>query len=220
MRGTPILMKFFRGHVRFWISVLLGIVTSVLLPASLPSVVRLLISWNCGVVVFLTLIWSWMTRLPQAQMMSRCEEEDETAGVLLLFVSTAALLSLVAIVALLATVKQFSPPERSLHVALATLTIVGAWILVPTMFTLHYADMFYSEPAERRPLIFPQTDTPTFWDFVYFSFTIAAACQTSDITTTNVAVRKVVTAHSILSFVFNISILGFAFNVSAGMLGG
>ena len=57
-----------------------------------------------------------------------------------------------------------------------------------------------------------------FWDFAYFSFTIAAACQTADVSTRSVQVRKTVVAHSIISVLFNVSILGFAVNVTAGLL--
>jgi uncharacterized membrane protein len=105
-------------------------------------------------------------------------------------------------------------------VALAALTVLNSWTLVPTMFTLHYADMFYSVTAEERPLHFPQTLEPVFGDFAYFSFTIAAACQTADVSTTNRSIRKVVAAHSVISFLFNAAILGFAINVTAGLIGG
>jgi len=87
------------------------------------------------------------------------------------------------------------------------------------MFTTHYADMFYSASAEQRPLRFPETTMPVFWDFVYFSFTIAAACQTADVSTLQAGVRKVVVAHTLISFLFNASILGFAINVTAGLIG-
>jgi uncharacterized membrane protein len=61
---------------------------------------------------------------------------------------------------------------------------------------------------------------PVFWDFIYFSFTIAAACQTADVATLNAAVRKTVVVHTLISFLFNASILGFAINVTAGLIGG
>jgi uncharacterized membrane protein len=61
---------------------------------------------------------------------------------------------------------------------------------------------------------------PVFWDFAYFSFTIAAACQTADVLTTRASIRKVVVAHELISFLFNASILGFAINVTAGLIGG
>jgi uncharacterized membrane protein len=60
---------------------------------------------------------------------------------------------------------------------------------------------------------------PIFWDFVYFSFTIAAACQTADVATTQVSMRKLVVMHTLVSFLFNASILGFAINVTAGLFG-
>jgi uncharacterized membrane protein len=110
--------------------------------------------------------------------------------------------------------------ERAAHFALAALTLVNSWILVPTMFTTHYADMFYSAKEGDRPLRFPETPLPVFWDFVYFSFTIAAACQTADVSTLNAGVRKAVIAQTLISFLFNASILGFAINVTAGLIGG
>jgi len=88
------------------------------------------------------------------------------------------------------------------------------------MFTLHYADMFYSERPGNRPLRFPESAEPVFWDFAYFSFTIAAACQTADVATANVSMRKVVLAHTLISFLFNAAILGFAINITAGLISG
>jgi len=132
----------------------------------------------------------------------------------------AALLSLVAIVEPLATLKHVVGRERIGHFALTAVTLIDSWILVPTMFTTHYADMFYSVEKTERPLSFPQTEMPAFWDFAYFSFTIAAACQTADVLTTRSSIRKVVILHELISFLFNASILGFAINVTAGLIGG
>ncbi len=109
--------------------------------------------------------------------------------------------------------------EKCVRIALAGLTVIDSWILIPAMFTLHYADMFYSAEPDSRPLEFPDKGEPVFWDFAYFAFTIAAACQTADVSTAQGPIRKVVLAHSVLSFFFNAAILGFAINVTAGLLG-
>jgi uncharacterized membrane protein len=61
---------------------------------------------------------------------------------------------------------------------------------------------------------------PAFWDFAYFSFTIAAACQTADVSTTEASIRRVVILHEIVSFAFNVAILGFAINITAGLISG
>jgi uncharacterized membrane protein len=212
--------KLFRYHPRVWIALAAGTTIFFLLPSHWSIVSRILVCWNCGVALFLGLIYSWMIGLSAERICTRYIEEDESAEFILAFVVIAALLSVVAIVEPLATIKQVAGAKRIAHLSLAALTLVNSWLLVPTMFATHYADMFYSVPEKDRPLTFPNTPMPIFWDFAYFSFTIAAACQTSDVSTTNPEVRKVVTIHTLVSFVFNASILGFAINVTAGLIGG
>ncbi|MGH8228574.1 MAG: DUF1345 domain-containing protein [Steroidobacteraceae bacterium] len=211
--------RFVVQHSRILIAALAGIAAYLAAPPAWSEVTRVLTGWNVSALLFLLLTYLFVTRLGAEQLRSRYEGEDPTAPVILLVVTVAALLSLVAIVELLSTLKHAMPIDQGAHLALATLTVVASWLLVPTMFTLHYADMFYSARPDSRPLSFPGTAEPAFWDFAYFSFTIAAACQTADVATTTVPIRKAVIAHEIVSFVFNVSILGFAINVTAGLLG-
>jgi uncharacterized membrane protein len=212
--------KLVSDHPRLWASVIVGCVIFFLLPAHWSTLTRVLVCWNCGVSLFLALIFAWMRRLTAEQICTRYIEEDETAPIIVAVVTIAAMFSLGAIVEPLATLKQVTGSERAGHFALAALTLVNSWILVPTMFTTHYADMFYSAREDDRPLRFPETPMPVFWDFAYFSFTIAAACQTADVSTLRAGIRKVVIAHTLVSFLFNASILGFAINVTAGLIGG
>ena len=204
-------------HVKLLTSIIVGVVLYLFLPVEWAFLARVLVSWNVGVTVFMVWVFLWMRNCSAEQLYMRYKEEDESAFVILVTVLFAALLSLVAIVALLSTVKQVAGLHRAMHVALSAATVVSSWLLVPTIFTLHYTDEFYSASDDDRPLLFPQTRRPVFWDFAYFSFTISAACQTADVSTANTAIRKVVLAHSLIAFVFNASILGFAVNVSAGM---
>ena len=210
----------FRYHPRLWLAVLAGALVFFSLPGDWELISRILVSWNVGVALFLALIFTWMTRMSPDLICSHYIDEDESAPFILAVVVLAALLSVAAIVQPLATLKHVTGTERVAHMMLAAVTLVSSWLLVPTMFTTHYADMFYSAGEEERPLQFPNTSRPAFWDFAYFSFTIAAACQTSDVSTTNQAVRKVVIVHTLVSFFFNASILGFAINVTAGLIGG
>jgi len=212
--------RLIRDHPRLAISVAAACAIFFFLPGHWSALSRLLVCWNCGVTLFLVLIFIWMSRLTSEQICSRYAEEDESAPIILVVVTLAALLSLVAIVEPLANIKQLAGAQRVAHFLLAALTLVNSWLLVPTMFTTHYADMFYSTKDDERPLRFPETPMPVFWDFAYFSFTIAAACQTADVSTTQIGIRKVVIAHTLISFLFNASILGFAINVTAGLLGG
>jgi uncharacterized membrane protein len=209
-----------RYHPRILISATVGIAIYFFLPGSWSVLSRVLVGWNAGVALFLILIYVFMVGLTAQQICLRYREEDQSGPVILVIVTIAALLSLVAIVQPLVALKQAAGADRIAHFALAALTLIDSWVLVPTIFTTHYADMFYSAAEDDRPLHFPDTPMPVFWDFAYFSFTIAAACQTADVSTTRASVRKVVIAHAVISFLFNASILGFAVNVTAGLIGG
>jgi uncharacterized membrane protein len=210
----------FLNHPRLWISFLLGGALFFVLPRDWSILSRVLLCWNGGTLLFLALIFFWMTRLTAAEICTKYIEEDESAPFILGAVIVAAVASLFAIVEPLATIKQVSGSVRAAHFGLAALTLIDSWLLVPTMFTTHYADMFYSAKEDNRPLRFPNTPMPVFWDFAYFSFTIAAACQTADVSTQDAEMRKIVIAQTLVSFLFNASILGFAINVTAGLIGG
>jgi uncharacterized membrane protein len=179
-RGVALPVQVFSRHRRTWIAVAVGILTALLLPKGWPRVTRVLVAWDCGVVFFLGAVYLWMRSLTAEQLHSHYVDEDPSGPVLLAVITAAALLSLIATVELLATLRHVQQHERLWHFVLAAATLVESWLLVPTLFTMHYADMFYSAPAGHRPLAFPQTDKPVFWDFAYFSFTIAAASQTAE----------------------------------------
>lgn len=95
----------------------------------------------------------------------------------------------------------------------------GSWCLISVLYTFHYAHLFYTSPTNRPAFIFPGNEqNPNYWDFLYFSFTIAVAAQTSDIVIMTQLARKTVLPQSILSFLFNVTIIGFSINIVAGLL--
>ena len=212
-------MRHISQHYRLLSSALAAIVLFFFLPRSWTTLTRVLVSWDFGVLLFLALALKLMTSLSAVQLSERYKEEDETAPVILIISIAGAILAMASIVAFLSSLSNLDHAEKYWHIALAALTVVSCWILIPTMFTLHYADMFYSTDARNPPLRFPDTGQPVFWDFAYFAFTIAAACQTADVSTAQGNIRRVVIAQSVLSFFFNASILGFAINVTAGLMG-
>ncbi len=209
-----------RRHPRTLIALLLGVGVFFLSPRSWPYLTRVLAGWDVGVLCLLAGLLIWIRGMSAEQISAHYIEEDPSGPVLLVLVTAAALLSLFATVELLATLRHVAHAERFWHFVLVAATLALSWLLVPTMFMMHYADMFYSAAAKERPLSFPQTKMPVFWDFAYFSFTISAACQTADVLTTRPGLRKVVIAHEIIAFFFNASVVGFAINVTAGLIGG
>ena len=222
MRTNNVVFHLARVRTRLLVAIVVGIVATVLVPDTSRTVVRFLIGWNVGVWSYLLMIAWLMGRAGATRVQEIAKREDATAGAVLAFMSVAAVTSLVAIVLELSAVKTIAPANQGVHYALTGVTLLGSWVLVNVMFTLHYAHMFYRAQEELRPLRFPDHDTlePDYWDFLYFSFTIAVAAQTSDVSVMTRDVRKVVLAQSVLSFLFNAAIIGLSINVAAGLIGG
>ena len=104
-------------------------------------------------------------------------------------------------------------PEPVTKVLIIT-TLIIAWIFSNTVYAFHYAHLAYSKPTGGcAGLEFPNTNHPTYWDFVYFAFTLGMTFQTSDVTITNERIRRVVTVHCLAAFIFNIGVLAFTINV-------
>ena len=145
--------QLFLDHPRLWISFLAGFALFFFLPQDWSVLSRVLVCWNGGTILFLALIFYWMTHLTAEEICTKYIEEDESAPFILAAVIIAAVASLFAIVEPLATIKHVSGSVRVAHFGLAALTLIDSWLLVPTMYTTHYADMFYSsEPDDRRHL--------------------------------------------------------------------
>ena len=95
-------------------------------------------------------------------------------------------------------------------------TLAIAWLFSNMVYALHYAHLAYSSPdLECSGFTFPKTPQPTYWDFVYFAFTCGMAFATSDVEVTSEHVRKVVIAHCLAAFAFNIGVLAFTINLLA-----
>lgn len=212
--------RFVHHRPRLAIAVAIGIATAFLVPTQWQPITRVLTAWNAGVWSYLVSIAWLIMRSTHVRVREIAEQEDQAAVVVLALLSIAAIFSLAAIVMVLATSKDLSVNDRLGHYAFTGITILGSWLFVGMLFTFHYAHMFYRSATDQRPLVFPEKEHyPDYWDFLYFSFTIAVAAQTSDVIVMSRSMRKVVLAQSILSFLFNAAILGMSINIAASVLG-
>lgn len=213
--------RFVRTRPRLAGSVVAGICAGAVLPARLDPIMRALLGWNVTIWLYLVLISWLMLRASQQRVREIAEQEDEGAVAVLVVMSLAAVASVAAIILELSTVKTLALHGRLAHYALTGSTVFGSWCLLGTIFTFHYARAFYSSGHEQPALCFPDKEkNPNYWDFLYFSFTIAVAAQTSDVLVMTRSLRKTVLAQSVLSFLFNAAILGLSINIAAGVVGG
>ena len=210
------LLRVGMAHKRLIISVAIGLVAMLVIPASLTT--RMLIGWDIGLLIYLVAAAVVMTRCSSASaMQSNAAAQDEGAfGILILSVA-AAVASLGAIFVELAIVERTSP-NYGLYVALAIGTVVLSWTFVHTIFALHYAHEFYGEHLRKSGLDFPGDGNPDYWDFIYFAFVLGMTFQVSDVAITHKSIRRLATAHGVLSFFFTAAIISVTVNIAASVI--
>jgi len=201
------------------LAIVLGAVASPLLPDSWPWLTRVLAGWDILVWTYLAMMAWMMVQADHHDIKRAACRQDEKGPVILAVLSLAVLVSLAAIVSQLATIKGLPDETLALRYTLAVLTLIGSWFMVGVMFCSHYAHLYYTDECGDKPLGFPEDlKTPNYWDFLYFSFTISVAVQTSDVGVATRALRRVVLGHSLIGFLFNTAILGFSINIAAGLI--
>lgn len=213
--------QFAKNHPRLILALAAGAVLAIFLPRSWSLVTRVLTGWNAGIWAYLFLIGWVMVRTSASRTVRKfAAREDNSAMTVLVMLSVAAGLSLVAIVYELASAKAATPEARLFDALFTATTIISSWLLLAVIYTLHYARLFYRSPEDIRPLKFPDDEAePDYWDFAYFSFTIAVAVQTSDVAVMSRTMRKAVLAQSVMSFAFNAAIIGLSINIAASLVG-
>ncbi len=198
---------------------LMGIAVAVLLPLPAGVVTRALLGWNVSAWLYLVLVGWMMLQADHHRLRRTAAAEAEGAATVLAIVSAACIASLVGIVAELSAARQPGAPHALPHLAFALATVAGSWLLLPTVFALTYASAYY-RTAPGGGLQFPAAGDdfkPGYGDFLYVSFTIAVAAQTSDVCISTPAMRRLVLLQSLLSFAFNTAILAFTINIAASL---
>jgi uncharacterized membrane protein len=210
----------FRNRPRMLIGLAIGIVAALVMPRQSHLMVHVLIGWDAAVWSYLVLIWVHMALADERGVREFARRDDENAGVVLAVICVATIASIAAIVLELASAKGTAGASTLWHSLLTGFTMIGAWFLIPTIFTMHYARLYYDADATETALLFPDHQLePNYWDFLYFSFTIAVASQTSDVVLRSRTIRRGALAQSILSFYFNVAVFGLCVNIAAGLLG-
>jgi len=213
-RRLPKIVRIVRARPRLFLAALLGAAVAVALPADWRVATRVLVGWDAGVAGFLLAAFALMLRADVRRIRRRAALQDEGRIVILVLVVAAALASLASIVA------ELGAGRSPWHLALATLTILLSWALVHVIFALHYAHEFHGEGVKGGGLAFPGGEEPDYWDFLYFSLVIGMTSQVSDVAVTSRTIRRTVSAHGVVSFLFNAALIALTVNIAASALVG
>ncbi len=179
-------------------------------------------TWDAYAICVLILSW---TRIITAKphVITRLAKLQHTSRTLIFsFVLLATCMSLGAVGYLLSSAKGLPKDLFAKHIIAAIGTVILSWLLVHTIFALHYAYLYYCnvKTGEKgHGLQFPDGSDfqPDYADFAYFSFVIGMTSQVSDVQISCRTIRRWALIHGMISFAFNAAILALSINILSGM---
>jgi uncharacterized membrane protein len=197
-----------------------GVVVGVLIGLLAGWTYAASIGFDVAGLVFL--VWTWLRvgRMDAAQTAQHATQEDPTRQMTRLIVLAACIASLGGVGFVLTRAAADRGSERALVAALGVGSVAISWFVVHSLFTLHYAELYYGgsgdpkEPGTGKAggIDFGLDSPPTYADFAYLAFTVGMTYQLSDTPLTTRSMRASVLRHALLSFLFGALIIGATVN--------
>ncbi len=211
-----------RRHFPFYAGVVLGL-AAFGLALLLKQPLAYAIGANVFFVIYIALTLRQMPTFSADYLSRRAQDADEPVSII--FLATGVIIC-VAVGSLFLLMNAKDAPHP-IGLAFSMLSLPLGWFTIHTMAAMHYAHLYWkgddtSDKRSRKPvggLIFPGTERPVGWDFLYYSVVIGMTAQTADTNINTTTMRIATMVHSILSFFFNTVIVAAAVNLVVSLAG-
>jgi len=213
MTETQLIFRCTSALNRLIASALLGLL-ALFLSYGAAGDLEILLTYNIAVGTYFGMLIARMAFADADETRDLAEKKETTNRLILITAAFISGASLCGVALLLHRSQSWSPWITRLHVALSVVAVFLSWMLLHTIFAIHYARLYYKPIEEgndaeyQKGLDFPDESLVDFWDFMYYSFTIAICYQTSDVTIRAREMRRLTLAHAVLSFLNVTFILG------------
>lgn len=168
------------------------------------------------VFVGIYVVWTWLVLNGMSPGDTRAhatrEDPSHTVASSVLLIASVASIGGVAML-LAAGGKQ---ADSVLEALLGALTVAASWLLVHTIYTLHYARIYYSSGSGPKPVDFnDDPSAPDYHDFAYLAFTLGMTFQVSDTALATKQVRREVLRHALVSYLLGAIVVATTVNLVA-----
>jgi uncharacterized membrane protein len=180
------------------------------------------IFWDAAALTYLVWVWLVIGRMDPAQTRSHAMEEDPSRAATDLLILAANVASLAAVAAVVVDSHNDSESAARLGGGLLALASVAlSWMLVQTLFTLRYSQLYYNTGRKAGTAVggidFNQQRPPQYTDFAYLATSLGMTYQVSDTALQNHGIRAEALKHSLLSYLFGTVILAATINLVIGL---
>ncbi len=174
-----------------------------------------LLGWAAYCLSFTVWTWLHIWRMDAEQTRNHATAEDPGRAVTELLVLAASVASLAGVAVVLLQARTSTGIDQGLFAGLALVSVALSWLLIHTLYSVRYARMYFAAPVGG--IDFNQPEPPRYSDFAYLSFDLGMTFQVSDTTLRSSEFRRVVLAHTLLSYLFGTVILATVINLVAGL---
>jgi uncharacterized membrane protein len=201
--------------VRVAVSLGAGVLSAIVVAIVGPWWLTPLSGWDIAALTFVSWMWHSLWSLDAADTAEQARRENPhriAADGLLLSASVA---SLIAVGLVLVRAGHSNELNRALLVGLSVLSVVLAWSVVHTVYSLRYAKLYYS--GTEGGIDFNAHQAPCYIDFAYLAVTIGMTFQVSDTNLKTTTFRRTALRHALLSYAFGTLIIATTINLIAGL---
>ena len=172
--------------------------------------------WGAAALLTVASTWLRIGSMGAEETARHAKTEDYSRSASDAIVLGASVASLVSVGFALVQARHHGGIGKGLLILLAVVVVAVSWLAVHLVFMVRYGDLYYAEPDGG--VDFNHRERPDYRDFAYFALTIGMTFQVSDTTITSKNVRRQVTRHALLSYVFGAVIVALAINTVASLL--
>jgi uncharacterized membrane protein len=211
-----------RSRLRFAVMLLAGLLAATAAGLSGHWVQAPAVGWSSAALIYTVWVWLVIGRLDPAETRSHATAEDPARGTTDLLILAANVASLAAVAAVVVDSHSNTDGASRLGGGLLALASVAlSWMLVQTLFTLRYAQLYYSTGRKAGAAVggidFNQSQRPQYTDFAYLATSLGMTYQVSDTALENHGIRAEALKHSLLSYLFGTIILAATINLVIGL---
>lgn len=180
------------------------------------TIVLCAVLWNVFSLSYIATSWIIFFTKPVADIEKLANKEDGSRIFVLISILVSSFASMFTVLLLMLSAGK----HQTVNIILSISGMISSWVLVHTIFTFHYAHLYYSK-VKGNPTVsgleFPAEKRPDYIDFAYFSFVIGMTFQVSDVQINNRVIRRTALAHGLLAFALNTFVVALTINFIAGL---
>jgi uncharacterized membrane protein len=176
--------------------------------------------WVVFSISYIITNWIIFFTMPVAHIEKMANKEDGSRIFVLISILVSSFASMFTVLLLMVSAGESAKGSAG-NIILIITGIMSSWTMLHTIFTLHYAHLYYNKiknkDAPSSGLDFPNEKKPDYIDFAYFSFVIGMTFQVSDVQINSRIMRRTALAHGLLSFALNTFVVALTINLLAGL---